>query len=194
MRPVIKILTLSAVVLFFSCSDETSNTSENNQLKVDYVLKDSLPVEKKDSPKTEPSADTSVSNLKKHPPQIYNGPQPEVWGTVYYNSSNCGKTKPENDVPDTLSKYMPLYSSVIILKNKTGSYKIKTDAKGGFSEPVPVGTYSVFLTGEVNKNIHSMKPEDYEDCLVQKLTQVTIRSNKNNNIYITFPCAPGDKL
>lgn len=139
------------------------------------------------------SADTQAKTVVDSP-RKHNEPTSQVWGSVLYNLPYCGGARPSKEMIAELQRYKPLPFSTLLLKNKSGSYKITTNFEGTFYAPsVPTGTYDVYFTEKVEKTIYSVKPEDCENCLTEVVATVTIKTNEKNVIKVSFRCGAKDR-
>ncbi len=140
------------------------DTVNENNVKVDSVLKDTLPS------------------------------YPIVEGTVIFHYPYCGGAAPTEEVDAEMEKEHLLTNSVLKLKNNSGEYMINTNEKGNFSIAVPMGTYNVFLTKGVNKKLYNVSPKTCENCLTLPITDLKIKTGKKVKIEFTFNCDPEAKL
>lgn len=177
MKPVFVFL-FSALLL--ACNDAPDKKSGNDTTA---VVHDSVPdVSAVQTP------DTAISATKTD-----SVPVESVIAVVYYNLSYCGGAAPSEEVLKQTRQFHLLTSSTLLLKNKTVSKEVKTDANGTFTTDLPSGQYDVYLTNGVNPKIHSVKENDCENCLTKPIAKADLDTRKVGTIYITFPCAPGDK-
>lgn len=167
--------------LLFACNDAPDKKSGGDTTA---IVRDSVPAQTAVQP-----LDTAASSMKTD-----SVPAESVIAVVYYNLSYCGGAAPSEEILKEKKKYHLLTSSSLLLKNKTVSKEVKTDANGTFTTDLPSGQYDVYLTSGVNPKIHSVKENDCENCLTKPIAKADLDTRKVGTIYFTFPCAPGDKM
>ncbi len=116
--------------------------------------------------------------------------QQKVLVRVKYINSYCGGARPTDEIMVKYNTPRKLSDFKIKLVGKK-SILVLTDSSGCFSYKLKPGNYSVFLTGEKNKNIFINYNPDCDKMLKTPYAELHIEKNKfNYEVILSFPCNP----